>query len=76
MNEYCTKTNNPIYHFDSSRIYKTEEACDIGYEDYFVSGSLWCIEWPEVVEEIPTSDSVNVTIRETDPGEGVVSLEA
>ena len=76
VNEYCTKTNKPIYHFDFYRINKIEEAYDFGYEDYFFSGNLCVIEWPELVEEILPADSVKVTITETESGERVVSLEA
>ena len=38
-----------IYHFDFYRVKKVEEAYDMGYEDYFVSGRLCFIEWPELI---------------------------
>lgn len=47
INEYETKEEEIIYHFDCYRINKIQEALDIGAEDYFYSGKLCFIEWPE-----------------------------
>ena len=48
INEYrSTTTGELIYHFDFYRINKLSEAEDIGTEDYFYSGALCFIEWPE-----------------------------
>ena len=52
VNEYKGADNNIIYHFDFYRIKSLEEVYDIGYEDYFYSGNLCLIEWPEKVEEL------------------------
>jgi tRNA threonylcarbamoyladenosine biosynthesis protein TsaE len=52
VNEYKTETNSKILHFDFYRIKNIEEVFDIGYEDYFDSGNLCLIEWPEKIEEI------------------------
>jgi len=46
INEYRDKKGNSIYHFDFYRIKKLEEVFDFGYEDYFYSGNLCFIEWP------------------------------
>jgi tRNA threonylcarbamoyladenosine biosynthesis protein TsaE len=62
INEYKTPTEESIFHFDFYRIKKLEEAFDIGYEDYFYSGS-WCfIEWPELIEELLPDGTVKITI--------------
>ena len=53
VNEYRSDTAGElIYHFDFYRIKKLEEVYDMGYEDYFYSGALCFIEWPELVEEL------------------------
>ena len=57
-----------IYHFDFYRIKKLEEVYDMGFEDYFYSGNLCFIEWPELVEEILPEDAVRVTIEEGEDG--------
>lgn len=62
VNEYRSDSGELIYHFDFYRINKEEEAFDFGYEDYFYSGSLCFIEWPEKVESLLPKDTVNVSI--------------
>lgn len=62
VNEYRSVSGELIYHFDFYRINKVEEAYDFGYEDYFYSGSLCFIEWPERVESLLPADTVNVRI--------------
>lgn len=48
VNDYTSsKDDSHIFHFDFYRIKKLEEVYDMGYEDYFYSGSLCFIEWPE-----------------------------
>ena len=62
INEYQTNQGESLFHFDFYRIKKIEEAYDIGYEDYFYSGS-WCfIEWPELIEELLPEGTVKVYI--------------
>ena len=65
VNEYRSDENGElIYHFDFYRIKKLSEVYDMGYEDYFYSGALCFIEWPELVEELLPGDAVKVTIEE------------
>jgi tRNA threonylcarbamoyladenosine biosynthesis protein TsaE len=66
INEYNTELGESIYHFDFYRIKDMEEAFDMGYEDYFFSGS-WClIEWPEKIEPLLPEGYVKVTISVED----------
>ena len=74
INEYETPSNSPIYHFDFYRIKKLEEVFDMGYEDYFYSGALCFIEWPELIEDILPDDAVRVSIAEQEDGSRVVSF--
>ena len=65
VNEYRSDTTGElIYHFDFYRIKKIEEVYDMGYEDYFYSGALCFIEWPELIEELLPEEAVKVTIEE------------
>ena len=65
VNEYRSDENGElIYHFDFYRIKKLEEVYDMGYEDYFYSGALCFIEWPELIEELLPGNAVNVYIEE------------
>ena len=65
----------PIYHFDFYRIKKLEEVYDMGYEDYFYSGALCFIEWPELIEEVLPDDAVRVHIEEQPDGSRLVFTE-
>ena len=74
-NGQCSMVNvQCIYHFDFYRIKKLEEVYDMGYEDYFYSGALCFMEWPELIEEILPDDAVRVTITEQEDGSRVVSF--
>jgi len=72
INEY--EGDETIYHFDFYRIKKLEEVYDMGYEDYFYSGALCFIEWPELIEEILPDDAVRVSITEQDDGSRLVQF--
>ena len=77
VNEYrSAETGELIYHFDFYRIKKLDEVYDMGYEDYFYSGALCFIEWPELVEEVLPGDAVKVTIEEVEDGTRSVRLES
>ena len=63
-----------LYHFDFYRVKKLEEAYDMGYEDYFYSGALCFIEWPELIEDILPDDAVRVSIIEQEDGSRLVTF--
>ena len=63
VNEYVTEEGESVYHFDFYRIKKLEEAYDIGYENYFYSGNLCLIEWPEMIEPLLPEEYIRVEIR-------------
>ena len=74
VNEYSVEpsTLHPspttIYHFDFYRIHRLEEVYDMGYEEYFYSGSPCFIEWPELIEELLPPDAVRIAIEEQPDG--------
>ena len=77
VNEYRSETAGElIYHFDFYRIKKLEEVYDMGYEDYFYSGALCFIEWPELIEDLLPGNTVNVYIEEVEDGTRTVRFEA
>lgn len=76
VNEYRSSDSGElIYHFDFYRINKQSEAEDIGTEDYFYSGALCFIEWPEKIDELLPGDVVNVRISENENGSRTVTVE-
>ncbi len=63
INEYRSDTTAElIYHFDLYRIESLDQAFDIGVEDYFDSGALCLLEWPERIDDILPDDTVRVHI--------------
>ena len=76
VNEYRSDiAGELIYHFDFYRIKKLEEVYDMGYEDYFYSGAICFIEWPELIEDLLPGNTVKVSIEEEEGGARIVSLE-
>ena len=64
INEYKDRGHRPVYHFDFYRINRIEEAFDFGYEEYFYSGDLCLVEWPEKIEQLlpDTTMTVRITV--------------
>lgn len=72
INEYEDAGGEKIYHFDFYRFESPAEAEEIGAEDYFYSGALCLIEWPERVEPLLPEDTVVVRIEVADDGSRVI----
>jgi tRNA threonylcarbamoyladenosine biosynthesis protein TsaE len=69
INEYRIETTGElIYHFDFYRINQRSEAEDLGLGDYFYSGKLCFIEWPEKIEEWLPENTLHVFIHESPDG--------
>lgn len=77
VNEYATVEGESVYHFDFYRIKKLEEAYDIGFENYFYSGNLCLIEWPEMIEPLLPDRHIRVNLRlgETDD-DRIIEIES
>lgn len=67
INEYRSDTTAElIYHFDLYRLEDIDEALEIGVEDYFDSGTLCFLEWPERIADILPDDTISVDIKVND----------
>ena len=67
IKEYRSDTTAQlIYHFDFYRIEDLEEALELGIEDYFDSGAVCLIEWPERIAAALPADTVTVRISVND----------
>ena len=67
INEYRSATTAElIYHFDFYRIEDLDEAIELGIEDYFDSGAVCLIEWPEKIAAALPEDTVTVKITVND----------
>ena len=63
-----------VYHFDFYRIKQLDEVYDMGYEEYFYSGNLCFIEWPELIETLLPDDALRVSITEQPDGTRLLSF--
>ena len=63
-----------IYHFDLYRINDPSELYDIGYEDYFYSGSKCFIEWPEKAGSLLPDDCLKVNISVLPDGSRLLTI--
>lgn len=75
VNDYPSPEGS-VYHFDYYRIKSLAEAYDIGSEDYFYSGNVCLIEWPEKMEALLPEDAVVVHIKVLEDGRREMRVEA
>ena len=68
VNEYSDSEGNPIYHFDLYRIENPQEVLDIGADEYFYSGDLCFVEWPDRLGSLVPEDArlVKITVNPDD----------
>ena len=74
VNEYHCEGRDSVFHFDFYRIENIEEAYDFGYEDYFYSGKVCFIEWPEKIESILPPETIKVEITTQEDGSRLVKI--
>jgi len=75
VNEYGDKKQQPIYHMDLYRLKTPDELLDIGAEEYFYSGNICLIEWPEKAREVLPDKRINVWMEELADGKREIKLE-
>ena len=75
INEYESTQLGIIYHFDLYRLTSIEDALNIGAEEYFHSGNLCLLEWPENIEPLLPNNRRNVIIQVTDHGSRIIKIE-
>lgn len=75
VNEYETADGKPLYHFDLYRLNTEEEAYDMGIDEYFYSGNMCLIEWPEKTPNLIPLDHSSITIKQLADGRRNVTLK-
>ena len=75
VNEY-EGNGNTIYHFDFYRIKSIQEAYDIGYEEYFYSGNMCFVEWPDKIDELLPEHYLKVEIYTKEDDSRVFSFSS
>lgn len=74
-NDYETALGDHIYHFDFYRLKTPQEALDFGVEDYFYSGHICFMEWPDQIGTLLPTESVRVAITVAADGSRTVAAD-
>lgn len=61
-----------VYHFDCYRLETSNDAFNVGAEDYLESGRYCFIEWPEVLEPFMPDGTIKVEIESSADGTRVM----
>lgn len=64
VNEYLTDKEETVYHFDFYRLESPEEAVSIGVEEYFYSGNLCILEWPQKIGGLMPDKFLKIEIED------------
>lgn len=67
VNEYRATNDQPVYHFDFYRMKNETEAYDIGANEYFDSGNLCLVEWPEKIPSLIPDHYFKIKLEINDP---------
>ncbi|MDR2885798.1 MAG: tRNA (adenosine(37)-N6)-threonylcarbamoyltransferase complex ATPase subunit type 1 TsaE [Rikenellaceae bacterium] len=75
VNQYVTGCGEILDHFDFYRIERIEEAFDMGYEEYFYSGDVCLVEWPEKISGLLPDNALIVRISVTGPESRTITIK-
>lgn len=75
INEYRDRDNRTVFHFDFYRIDNDAQAADLGLDEYFDSGALCLMEWPENAEAFLPDDTLAVSIGVLDDGSRIITFD-
>jgi tRNA threonylcarbamoyladenosine biosynthesis protein TsaE len=71
VHEYQTDQEETIYHFDFYRLEEPEEALDMGVDEYFESGQICMVEWPEKISKFLPANFGLIKLNTTETGREV-----
>lgn len=75
VNEYhSSQSGQTVYHFDFYRLDSPADALEIGVEDYWDSGSLCLMEWPENIEPLLPEDTLFVDVEELPDSSRIITI--
>ena len=78
VNEYPTKAERRVFHFDMYRITDEDDLYSIGYYDYLDDGSICLVEWSENIPYAIPNEHIKIEITKTNldnPDERLIKIE-
>jgi len=65
-----------VFHFDLYRLNGPGDFLDMGFDEYFYSGGVSCIEWSERMDSLIPSDSVRVEMKHVGDNKRRITISA
>lgn len=75
VNVYALKNGSEVFHIDLYRLKESEEAIDIGIENYLYPDFLTLIEWPQIIEEFTPETAYTIQIKAQLDGSRSIKLD-
>jgi tRNA threonylcarbamoyladenosine biosynthesis protein TsaE len=64
-----------VYHFDLYRLTTPQDFLDMGFDEYFFSQGLCCVEWAENIENLLPSSTVSVSINHIEENKRRITIQ-
>jgi tRNA threonylcarbamoyladenosine biosynthesis protein TsaE len=74
VNEYRNLDDDIFYHFDFYRIKSQTEALDVGLDEYFYSGDICFVEWPQKISSLIPDQYLSIDIKIQSETSRVINL--
>jgi len=74
IHEYLDLQGKIYYHFDFYRLNQLREAQDIGCGEYFYSGNICFIEWPDLIEPMLPQKFLTIEIQVTEDDKRLIKI--
>lgn len=75
INDYELPGGESAFHFDLYRLGDVGEAYNMGFDEYFYSGSYCFVEWPGVAESLLPADTRRLRIEVGEGGERTITVD-
>lgn len=75
INDYELPGGASAFHFDLYRLADIGEAYNMGFDEYFYSGSYCFVEWPGVAESLLPDDTRRLRIEVGESSERTITID-
>ncbi len=75
INDYELPGGDSAFHFDLYRLGDVAEAYNMGFDEYFYSGSYCFVEWPAVAESLLPAETKRLRIEVGAGGERKITVD-
>jgi tRNA threonylcarbamoyladenosine biosynthesis protein TsaE len=65
----------PLYHFDLYRLKSESEFFGLGFDDYWFSSGISCIEWAERIEAALPEKALKIRMQVSGESDRIITVE-